>query len=241
MSTRACDYAYISVFKGGCNPSVLQCVAAALSQCKRNNFYFDTTLGTTYHVLVHTPDESVIVSIFSAPVDNVPVPSVPAPVPSVPAPVPVPTSIPASVPVSVPVGAPAPARTIPVPVGGSCPAEVTSFTLVDTKRATDIMPLQSYAMIDVPESLNIRANILDCSPKVIMSVYIDYDNMTRCERFAPYTVFGDASLQDVANGMAAYRGKAISTGSYIIKATPYTNDRCLGAAGKTHTLEFTVA
>ena len=128
-----------------------------------------------------------------------------------------------------------------MPVSGSCPAQVTGFTLVDAKRATDIMPLRSYVMSDVPESLSIRADVLECSPKVTMSVYIDFDGVKRCESFAPYTVFGDGSLQDVANDVAEYRGKAISVGRHVIKATPYTLDKCRGTAGRTRSLRFTVA
>jgi hypothetical protein len=144
-----------------------------------------------------------------------------------------------------PVRAPAPTRApkgvpVPVPVSGSCPAQVTGYTLVDAERATDIMPLRSYSMNDVPESLSIRVNVRQCSPKVVESVYIDFDGETRCESFAPYTVFGDASSQDLANNKAKYNGKSISAGRHTIKATPYTKDKCRGTAGNTHTLEFTV-
>jgi hypothetical protein len=144
-----------------------------------------------------------------------------------------------------PVRAPAPARApkripVPMPVSGSCPAQVTGYTLVDANRATDIMPLRSYTMSDVPESLSIRVNVRECSPKVVESVYIDFDGSTRCESFAPYTAFGDTSSQDRANDKANYHGKAISAGSHTIKATPYTGNSCRGTAGKTHTFTFTV-
>ena len=130
---------------------------------------------------------------------------------------------------------------VPVPVSGSCPAQVTGYTLVDAESATDIMPLRSYEMGNVPELLAIRVDIRACSPKVVESVFIDFDGMTRCESFAPYTAFGDASKEDRANNQAKYNGKAISAGRHVIKATPYTGDRCSGTAGRTHTLEFTVS
>jgi hypothetical protein len=95
-------------------------------------------------------------------------------------------------------------------------------------------------MSDVPESLNIRVDIRECSPKVVESVFIDFDGMTRCENFAPYTAFGDVSKQDRANDKANYRGKSISAGRHTIKATPYTSDDCRGTSGRTHTLTFTV-
>jgi hypothetical protein len=70
---RACDLSiyntYISIFTGGCNPSTRQCVAATDTGCdSEQQFIFETTLGTLYHVLVQLNYESVDVSIFSAPV-----------------------------------------------------------------------------------------------------------------------------------------------------------------------------
>ena len=138
-------------------------------------------------------------------------------------------------PTRAPKGVPA-----PVPVSGSCPAQVTGYTLVDAKRNTDIMPLRSYSMSDVPELLNIRVDIRQCSPRVVESVLIDFDGKTLCENFAPYAVFGDDSKKDIASSKANYNGKAISAGRHVIKATPYTKDKCQGTAGNTHTLEFNV-
>lgn len=143
----------------------------------------------------------------------------------------------APTPTRAPKGMPVP---VPVPVSRSCPAQVTGFTLVNANTASDIMPLGSYSMSDVPDSLSIRADIRACSPKVVESVFIDFDGMTRCESFAPYTVFGDVSKQDLANDKANYRGQSISAGPHTIKATPYTSDSCRGTAGRTHTLTFTV-
>ena len=166
----------------------------------------------------------------------VPAPTVPVTKPPVRAPVaPVPSPVLAPVPVRAPKGVPA-----PVPVSLPCSAQVTGYTLVNAESDRDIMPLQSYVMRDVPESLSIRVDIRSCSPKVVESVYIDFDGVTRCENNAPYTAFGDGSSEDVANNMADYYGKAIKAGHHVIKATPYTGDNCGGTAGKTHTLEFTV-
>ena len=125
-------------------------------------------------------------------------------------------------------------------MSGSCPAEVTGYTLVDAKRDTDIMPLRSYSMSDVPELLSIRADIRKCSPRVVESVLIDFDGKSRCESFTPYALYGDETKKDRANSKANYNGKAISAGRHTIKATPYTEDDCRGTAGKTHTLKFTV-
>jgi hypothetical protein len=167
-------------------------------------------------------------------------PTAPSPVRApkgIPAPVPVraPKGIPAPVPVRAPKGIPA-----PVPVSGSCPARVSGYTLVDAKTSKDIMPLRSYSMSDVPESLSIRADIPECSRKVVESVFIDFDGMTRCEFFTPYAAFGDDSTQDRANSKAKYNGMSISAGRHTIKATPYTTDDCSGKAGRTHILTFTV-
>ena len=61
----------ISVFTGGCSISTRQCVAATNSGCGEERFFFDTTMGTTYHVLVQNTQafrsEIVDVSIFEAP------------------------------------------------------------------------------------------------------------------------------------------------------------------------------
>jgi hypothetical protein len=66
---RGCDYSFLSVFTGGCNPSALQCVAGTMNGCGRERFLFDTSAGTAYQVLVHIPysQELVDVSIFEAP------------------------------------------------------------------------------------------------------------------------------------------------------------------------------
>ena len=71
---QACTYdiAYISIFTGGCNPSARQCIAATLQGCYGEKLYVETTLGTTYHMLVQMPairtlQESTAVSIFNAP------------------------------------------------------------------------------------------------------------------------------------------------------------------------------
>ena len=125
-------------------------------------------------------------------------------------------------------------------MSGSCPAQVTGYTLVDAESDTDIMPLRSYSMSEVPEWLNIRVDIRACNPKVVESVYIVFDGMSRCENFAPYAAFGDRDTKDVANNMAQYSGKAISVGRHIIEATPYTQNNCQGTAGRTHTMKFTV-
>jgi hypothetical protein len=66
---RGCDFSFISVYTGGCNPSTLQCVAGTTNGCQRERFFFDTKVGITYHVLVHVPffKETVDVSIFEPP------------------------------------------------------------------------------------------------------------------------------------------------------------------------------
>ena len=223
---------HVSIFTGGCNPLARQCVAGTDDGCRFEKFIVETKLGTAYHVLVQTPWENhgadLIgeLTIFNGPV---------------PAPIPVPVPAPVPVPVPAPVPAPAKAPTgILVPVSGSCTAQVTGYILVDAKRATDIMPLRSYTMNGMPDLLSIRADVLECSPNVTESVYFDFDGVTRCESFSPYSVFGDFSTEDRSINETAYRGKAISAGRHIIKATPYTSDSCRGTAGKTLSLDFTV-
>ena len=189
---------------------------------------------------VTAPVAAPVAAPVTAPV-NAPVsPPVTAPVKApVAAPVNAPVTPPVTAPVTAPVTQPIPAPVV-APVSGSCPAQVTGYTLVDAESDTDIMPLRSYSMSEVPEWLNIRVDIRACNPKVVESVYIVFDGMSRCENFAPYAAFGDRDTKDVANNMAQYSGKAISVGRHIIEATPYTQNNCQGTAGRTHTMKFTV-
>ena len=111
---------------------------------------------------------------------------------------------------------------------------------MDAKTAKDIMPLRKFSMSDVPKSLNIRVDILECSREVVESVLIDFDGETRCENYSPYAAFGDKSTKNVASSNANYYGRAIGAGRHVIKATPYTEEKCRGTAGKARTLRFNV-
>jgi hypothetical protein len=73
LVARSCSrsFTYISIYKGGCNPSQLQCVAATATPCDRERFTFDTVKGTAYQVLVQTYFEGIVdLSIFASPVIN---------------------------------------------------------------------------------------------------------------------------------------------------------------------------
>ena len=121
---------------------------------------------------------------------------------------------------------------------GTCPAEITGFTLVDADLDTDISPLGDFIVSGL--LLSIRADIRPCTPKVVASALITFDNETRCERFTPYVSFGDPSTRDVSNAAANYRGRNITEGKHVVTATPYTKGRCRGTPGKTVEQEFTV-
>ena len=110
--------------------------------------------------------------------------------------------------------------------------------MVDADLDTDISPLGDFIVSDV--RLSIRADVRKCNPKVTASVRIQFDNETRCERFTPYTSFGNPSQRDISNNAANYRGRIIPAGQHVIKATPYSKGKCKGERGKTVEVKFEV-
>ena len=72
LGARSCiGYSFISIFSGGCGASSRTCVAATTSPCERERFFFETVLGTTYHVLFQTYNEGIAdLSIFTPPPSN---------------------------------------------------------------------------------------------------------------------------------------------------------------------------
>jgi hypothetical protein len=74
VTARSCnaDYTYISVYKGSCGATNLQCVAGSTNACARERFFFNTVKGTTYYVLLQSYYEAVVdLSIFvPSPVAN---------------------------------------------------------------------------------------------------------------------------------------------------------------------------
>jgi hypothetical protein len=153
-------------------------------------------------------------------------------------PVRTPMKAPVTAPVSVPVKAPVP-MTAPVRTPtASCKAVISGFTLIDADAQKDIMPLKNFKMTKT--KVNIRAEVATCVPKVVDSVLLELDGVSRCEQFQPYAVFADNSKTDVANNETQYYGKIIGMGDHIIKATPYSGLKCDGVAGATFTRAFTV-
>jgi hypothetical protein len=188
---------------------------------------------------VRTPVRAPVNPPVRAPVRAPVKPPVRAPVR---APVKPPVRDPVQQPVEQPVAPDVPPVSPPVnaPSGGSCRAEIVDFTLVDANLGSDIKPLGDFVVSELPALLNIRADVAMCTPKLVESVLLDLDGITRCERFTPYTSFGDSSTSDLSNDDATYNGRAITVGSHVIKATPYAGDKCTGTAGSTLTKAFTV-
>jgi hypothetical protein len=122
----------------------------------------------------------------------------------------------------------------------SCLPEISSFTLVDAITMKDIMPL--VGTINRSKDVNIRANVATCNPIVVDSVLLELDDgkSTRCERHAPYNVYGDASKTDVTIDKTRYYTGTLTIGTHTIKATPYTGQKCDGTAGESFVQEFTV-
>ena len=76
LDVQSCDamyYSSVTIYKGGCGATSLQCVTGSRSLCGRNRLIVDTEEGQTYHVLVQSDafyDEIVDLSIFVAFVEN---------------------------------------------------------------------------------------------------------------------------------------------------------------------------
>jgi len=109
-----------------------------------------------------------------------------------------------------------------------------SFTLINADTEEDIMTLASGATINLAalptKNLNIRYNSSTEVGSVVLSLSGE-QSMKVTESGAPYA-FEDN------NGN--YKGWSFATGSYTLKATPYTENGGDGTAGSTLTINFTV-
>lgn len=152
------------------------------------------------------------------------------------------TTAPAPAPVEEPAPAPAPVEdTTPVeePVSTTT-SKVVSFTLVNADTEKDIMTITNGATIKLSSlstrRLTVRANT---SPSSVGSVRFNLSgagSKNGNDNAFPYALFGD-------NGRGNYYYGTWSppaTGTYTLKATPYSEKDANGTAGTAQTIQFTI-
>ncbi|MEO0562532.1 MAG: hypothetical protein AAF125_10480 [Chloroflexota bacterium] len=111
---------------------------------------------------------------------------------------------------------------------------VESFTLVDSTTNADLMPLTDGMTVDLValgvSEVSIRAN----ANAITESVQFDFDDETafRTENIVPYMLFGDQSEGAVING------RTLTTGSYTVTATPYSENSAEGVVGVSNSITF---
>lgn len=113
-------------------------------------------------------------------------------------------------------------------------SQVVNFTLVDADTDADIQVLGNNSSLDqttLPANLSVRANVQTPggSIKFELSGAMSY---SRIENIVPYALFGD--------NVTDYYGRAFPTGSYTLKATPYSSTGGLGTAGNSYTVNFSI-
>ncbi|WP_299990705.1 InlB B-repeat-containing protein, partial [uncultured Pontibacter sp.] len=118
--------------------------------------------------------------------------------------------------------------------------QVTSFTLVSAHTEQDLFQLADGSAIVLSQlsstKLNIRANT---SPSTVGSVKVEltgaqFRNYT--DNAAPYALFGDDGRGNYYYG----NWNPPATGTYTLRATPYSGSNGTGTAGTPLTITFTV-
>ncbi|MCP2045568.1 T9SS type A sorting domain-containing protein [Pontibacter sp. HSC-36F09] len=118
--------------------------------------------------------------------------------------------------------------------------QVSNFTLVNANNERDVLTIEDGAVISLaslPSSkVNIRANT---SPGTVGSVRLELSgtqSRTYTDNKVPYALFGDNG-----NGNYYYGNwNPPATGTYTLRATPYTGANGTGTAGTPMTITFTV-
>ncbi len=115
----------------------------------------------------------------------------------------------------------------------ACTTGVTDFTLIDAETDTEIAPLEGFdfSTLDLSTaSLNVRANVQECSGDKIDSVRFFYDGEEgRCEEYTPYSWVGDENPNGPDLGdFGPFYGTKIKPGRHVLKAIPYPLPGCKG-------------
>ncbi|WP_276499515.1 InlB B-repeat-containing protein [Pontibacter litorisediminis] len=119
--------------------------------------------------------------------------------------------------------------------------KVTGFVLVNSANEQDIQPIENGAVIQLsslPSSkLNIRANTSPYSVGSVMLELSGAQSKSYTDNAAPYALHGDDG-----NGNYYYGNwNPPATGTYTLKATPYSGSKGTGTAGVPLTVSFTIA
>ena len=126
--------------------------------------------------------------------------------------------------------------TIPVPFAATIQVSRRFFSLIDSRTDIAFQQLRDINYELLPTSsinLNLRANFAS-SPGTIQSARMTFDNPKRnfCERFTPFSVFGDTK--------GNFKNATIPLGRHTVTATPFRQANCTGTAGATLTQTFNV-
>lgn len=106
---------------------------------------------------------------------------------------------------------------------------IKSFSLIDPETDQEIGPLVDGAVVDVSLSANIRANT-DSKTKAVMFFL---NNKRRADNGAPIFSYFPEKDGDYAPGL-------VTTGHYVLKATPSSEKNAQGIVGETVTIQFDV-
>ncbi|MCU7550621.1 cadherin domain-containing protein [Chitinophagaceae bacterium LB-8] len=121
--------------------------------------------------------------------------------------------------------------------GAATTQQVATFTLINAETDQPIQTLTNGSTLNLAtlpsRSLNIRANTNPSTVGSVVFALTGAQTKNVIESRAPYALFGD-------NNSGDYYGWTPATGSYTLKATPFTSTGGAGTAGTSLTVGFTV-
>jgi hypothetical protein len=141
--------------------------------------------------------------------------------------------------------------TVCVPVPNTGVTRVTSFTLVDSAAPNTTYELATFSNTYTLDhravhncNYNIRVNVQDCEFKVdsvliqwdldVPKKGLNYGNLTYCEEYTPYAVFGDGQRgtpKDLGPYSPLFNDATLFLGTHTLTATPFSGSLCNGTAG----------
>jgi hypothetical protein len=146
-----------------------------------------------------------------------------------------------------------PGATRCTPVSGTAVTKVTGFTLVDSEAPNTTYELATFSTAYTMDykalgrcNYNIRVDTQDCGASKVDSVLIEWDlnvprkginngNISFCEEYTPYAVFGDVQrttpLKELGPYSPLFNDVTFFLGTHTLKATPYSGPKCNGTAG----------
>jgi hypothetical protein len=142
-------------------------------------------------------------------------------------------------------------NTVCTPIPQTNVSRVTSFTLVDSAAPNTTYELATFSntyTLDHREvhncNYNIRVNVQDCEFTVdsvliqwdlnVPKKGLNYGNITYCEEYTPYSVFGDGQRgtpKDLGPYSPLFNDATLFLGTHTLTATPYSGSLCNGTAG----------